>query len=120
VSRLLVLYLDAIDENLLEYLDGEEELRPEIVERLRFYAAALLERSITPVAVMEDWEDWFDLVGAFVAVYAPDQLQTLMDLSNFMEDPLSASELSNADRTFLTALEATLGMYPEIRRTTDG
>lgn len=115
VSQLLVVYLDAIDERLLEYLDGEEELRLDVVDRLRHYTAALLDGSLTPSAVTEDWEDWFDLVGAFVAVYVPDQLQPLHDISPLMEDPESAQSLSEPDRVFLRELERLLGMYPEIR-----
>ena len=71
MSEFLVTYLDSIDERLLDYLDEEDELRPEVVMRLRTYATALLDGSITPAAVAEDWADWFDLLGAFVAAYAP-------------------------------------------------
>jgi hypothetical protein len=60
VSEFLVLYLDSIDEALLEYLDEDDELRLDVVKRLRFYASALLDGSITASAVAEDWEDWFD------------------------------------------------------------
>jgi hypothetical protein len=70
VSEFLVTYLDSIDERLLDYLDEDDELRPEIVKRLRHYASVLLEGSVTPVAVGEDWGDWFDLTRAFVATYA--------------------------------------------------
>jgi hypothetical protein len=73
VNKFLVLYLDSIDESLLDYLDEDEELRLAVVKRLRFYAGALLDGSITASAVAEDWEDWFDLVGAFVAAYAPEE-----------------------------------------------
>ena len=71
VSEFLVLYLDSIDERLLDYLDDDQELRLEVVKRLRYYASSLLEGSITPASVTEDWAEWFDLVGAFVASYAP-------------------------------------------------
>jgi len=63
VSEFLVVYLDSIDEGLLDYLDKDDELRPEVVKRLRYYASALLEGTITPAAVAEDWADWFDLTG---------------------------------------------------------
>ncbi len=72
MSEFLVTYLDSIDERLLDYLDEDDELRPEVVKRLRYYASALLEGSVTPAAVAEDWEDWFDLTKAFVAAYAPE------------------------------------------------
>ena len=70
MNGFLVTYRDSIEERLLDYLDENNELRPEVVKRLRHYASALLEGSITPAAIAEDWADWFDLVGAFVAAYA--------------------------------------------------
>ncbi len=36
VSEFLVVYLDSIDERLLDYLDEEDELCPEVVKRLRY------------------------------------------------------------------------------------
>ena len=69
MSEFLV-YLDSIDERLLDYLDEEDELRAEVVRRLRYYTTALLNCIITPAAVAEDWPDWFDLVPAFVVAYA--------------------------------------------------
>ena len=62
---------------LLEYLDEDDELRLDAVKRLRFYTSALLEGSITPDHVMEDWPDWYQLVPAFVATYGTDELQEL-------------------------------------------
>jgi hypothetical protein len=53
VSESLIRYLDSIDERLLDYLD-EDELRLDVVKRLRFYASALLDGSITGSAVGED------------------------------------------------------------------
>src|ERR1039458_1436873 len=69
VSDFLFTYLDSIDERLLEYLDEDEELELDAVQRLRFYTSALLEGSITPDHVMEDWPDWYQLAPAFVATY---------------------------------------------------
>jgi hypothetical protein len=118
VSQFLVVYLDSIDERLLEYLDDDEELRREVVDRLRFYANALLDGSITPAAITEDWADWFDLVGAFVAAYVPEGLTELDDgLVKFLEDPEPGGGLSEADRDRLRGLEGLLGMYPEMRQT---
>ncbi len=65
MSEFLITYLHSIDERLLDYLDEDDELRHEVVKRLRYYASALLEVSITPGATAEDGADWFDLVGAF-------------------------------------------------------
>ncbi len=77
-ERVLVTYLDSIDERLLDYLDEDDELRPEVVKRLRYYASALMEGSMTPSAATEDWADWFDLVGAFVAAHAPEGTEELV------------------------------------------
>jgi hypothetical protein len=61
VNDFLVSYLDAIDKRLLEHLDDEGELKLEVVRRLRFYTSALLDGSLTPDHVVEDWPDWFQL-----------------------------------------------------------
>ena len=70
VTHELVVYLDSIDERLLDYLDEQDELRLEVVKSLRHYTSVLLEGTISPAAVAEDWADWFDLTQAFVAAYA--------------------------------------------------
>ncbi len=48
VNDFLVVYLDSIDERLLEYLDEDDELKLDAVLRLSFYTTALLDGSITP------------------------------------------------------------------------
>ena len=53
VSDFLVTYLDSIDEHLLEYLDEDDELKLDTVQRLSFYKSALLEGSITAKHVEE-------------------------------------------------------------------
>ena len=116
VSEFLVIYLDSIDERLLDYLDEEDELRPEVVKRLRYYASALLEGSISPAAVAEDWADWFDLVRAFVAAYAPEEIEELEEAASLMSDELEEDTvLTEADRAYLAAVEALLDAYPEMR-----
>jgi hypothetical protein len=65
VNEFLVTYLDSIDGRLLEYLDDDDELKLDVVQRLRFYTSALLAGSITPDHVVEP--DWFQLAPAFVA-----------------------------------------------------
>ena len=115
----LVIYLDSIDERLLEYLDEDEELKLDAVKRLRFYTSALLEGSISPDHVMEDWPDWYQLVPAFVATYGSEELQKLEGAAEFLgaiEEDEDVS-LTEADRAYLKALEAWLGMYPEMRTT---
>ena len=112
----MVTYLDSIDESLHDYLDEEDELRPEVVKRLRFYTSILLEGSITPDAVAEDWEDWFDLTQAFVAAYAPEGLRELEAAAPLMGDEIDEDTvLTEADRAYLTAVELLLDAYPEMR-----
>ena len=119
VSDFLVLYLDSIDERLLEYLDEEDELKLDAVKRLRFYTSALLEGSITPDQVMEDWPDWYQLASAFVATYGSDELRELEVAAELLEAIEEDEDvtLTEADRDYLKALEAWLGMYPEMQST---
>src|ERR1035441_9375920 len=84
VNDFLVVYLDSIDEQLLEYLDEDEELKLDAVKRLSFYTTALLDGSITPDHVMEDWPDWYQLVPAFVATYGSEELQELEGGAEFL------------------------------------
>ncbi len=116
VSDEVLTYLDSIDERLLDYLDEEDELRPEVVKRMRYYASALLEGSITPATVAEDWADWFDLVRAFVAAYVPQGVEQLEEAAPLMSDEVGTETmLSEADRAYLTAVEPLLDAYPEMR-----
>ena len=116
VSELLVVYLDSIDERLLDYLDEDDELRLEVVKRLRYYASALLEGSITPAAVVEDWGDWFDLTRAFVAAYTPEEIEELEEAAPFISDEVEEDTvLTEADRAYLAAVEPLLDAYPEMR-----
>ena len=82
VSDLLVIYLDSIDERLLEYLDKNDELKLDAVQRLRFYTTAMLDGSITPKHVEEDWSDWYQLVPAFVAAYGTDRSLARLCVTN--------------------------------------
>jgi hypothetical protein len=119
VNDFLVLYLDSIDEQLLEYLDEDDELKLDAVQRLTFYTTALLDGSITPDHVMEDWPDWYQLAPAFVATYGSEELQELEGASEFLEaiEEQDDVSLTDADLAYLKALEAWLGMYPEMRTT---
>ncbi|MGO9582708.1 MAG: hypothetical protein ACLP36_07865 [Acidimicrobiales bacterium] len=117
MNDFLVSYLDAIDERLLEYLDDDDELKLDTVQRMRFYASALLSGSITPNNVVEDWPDWFQLVPAFVAAYGSEELQELEGGAVFLraveeDDDIALTE---ADLAYLKALEAWLDVYPEMR-----
>ncbi len=116
MSEFLVVYLDSIDERLFDYLDEDDELRPEVVKRVRYYASALLEGLITPAAVAEDWVDWFDLTQAFVAVYASEEVAELEDAAPLMNDEVEEETvLIEADQAYLTAVELLLDAYPEMR-----
>ena len=115
VSEFLVLYLDSIDEHLLDYLDQNDELRPEVVKRLRYYTTALLDGTITPAAVAEDWPDWFDLVPAFVVAYAPEAVAELGEGPEFKDAEDFYQPLSEVDRAYLMTLEPLLDAYPEMR-----
>ena len=119
VSDFLVLYLDSIDEHLLEYLDEDDELKLDAVQRIRFYTTALLDGSITPDHVMEDWPDWYQLVPAFVATYGSEELQELEVAAELLEAIEEDEDvtLNEADRDYLKALEEWLGMYSEMRTT---
>ncbi|MGO9150330.1 MAG: hypothetical protein ACLP1E_07160 [Acidimicrobiales bacterium] len=119
MSDFLVVYLDSVDERLLEYLDEDDELKLDAVQRLRFYTSALLVGSITPVHVVEDWLDWYALVPAFVATYGSDELRELEARAEFLgaiEDGEDV-KLTKADLAYLKMLEEWLGMYPEMRTT---
>ena len=61
VNDFLVTYLDSIDERLLDYLDVDDELRSEVVKRLRYYASALWKAPSPRRRWPQDWADWFDL-----------------------------------------------------------
>jgi hypothetical protein len=119
VNDFLVVYLDSIDEQLLEYLDEDEELKLDAVQRLRFYTTALLDGSITPDHVMEDWPDWYQLVPAFVAAYGTEELQELEGVAVLLEaiEEQDDVSLTEADRAYLKALETSLDVYPEMRTT---
>jgi len=119
VNEFLVVYLDSVDERLLDYLDEDEELRLDTVRRMRFYATALLDGSITTAALYEDWPDWFDLAPAFVAAYAPDEVEELEEATALLEGPRIEENvpLTKAERAYLVALERALDMYPEMRTT---
>ena len=111
----------AIDEQLLENLDDEGELKLDVVKRLRFYAGALLEGSVTPSHIVEDWPEWFQLAPAFVAAYGTDELKEAEVASVFLEavEEHENVGLDDAVRSYLKALESWLDMYPEMRTSDD-
>ena len=119
VNDFLVVYLDSIDEQLLEYLDEDDELKLDAVQWLSFYTTALLDGSITPDHVMEDWPDWYQLTPAFVATYGTEELhdpEVAAELLEAIEEDEDVT-LNEADRDYLKALGTWLDMYPEMRTT---
>lgn len=57
---MLVVYLDSIDESLLEYLDhDEDELRAEVAERLLRYTCRLSPTACTCIEPGPPWENPF-------------------------------------------------------------
>jgi hypothetical protein len=88
-----------------------------VVKRLRHYASALLEGSIIPAAVAEDWADWYDLAQAFALAYGTEELEEMQDATVFLQGPEVGDDapLTDEDRAYLLALEGLLDMYPEMR-----
>jgi hypothetical protein len=114
VNDVLVTYLDRIDKRLLFYLDEDDEMMFDTVERLRSYTSALLTGSITPAALAEEWPDWFHLAPAFVLAYGTAELKDAAVFLRAVEEH-DVVGLTQADGAYLRALELRLDMYPEIR-----
>ena len=79
-------------------------------------ATALLDGSVRPARLAEDWPDWFDLAPAFVAAYAPGGVEELEE-AGFLEGPEvgDAAPLTKAGWVYPRALEVQLDIYPEMR-----
>ena len=77
MNDFLVTSLDSIDERFLEYLDAHGELRVSTVQRLRLCARAMLDGSMTPSQVADEWADFFVLTPAFVAAHGTWELADL-------------------------------------------
>jgi hypothetical protein len=116
VNEFLVAYLLTVDERLLDYLDQNGEIGIDTVQRLRHCTTDLLGGSMSPADVVKEWPDWYLLAPAFVAAYLPEDVEVMEEKATF----LGAVErgwdvaLTEADRTFLTALQLHLVMYPQI------
>ncbi len=121
MNDFLVSYLDTIDERLLKYLDDDEQLSLDAVQRLRLCASSLLDGSLSPDHLAEDWVDWFHLAPAFVLAYGTPELEKLGDPSDLLgaEEGQRGILLTSADRDYLVALETRLDIYPEIRPAKD-
>ena len=117
MNDFLVAYLDAIDEGLLVHLDEEGELRLDTASWLHRYTNALLDGSVSPIALADDWPDWYMVAAAFVTVYAPEEVADLEEQTTFLDAVANGEDvaLTEADRAYLWALRLHLGMYPELR-----
>jgi len=119
VNDFLVNCLHRVDERLLAYLVNQSELTVSTVQRLRLCARAMLDGSMTPSQVADEWADWFLLTPAFVAAYGTWELADLEADARLLrkggvEDNAGLTE---PDRAYLSALEAVLDAYHEMRTT---
>jgi hypothetical protein len=117
-NDLLVRYLESIDTRLLSYLDQDEDLSVATSERLLALTTDLLAGTITPAGLKESWNDWFDLVSAFVITYGSVELEDLQEETGF--GPETESEDNGPPtglvRGYLLTLELELDLYPEMKR----
>jgi hypothetical protein len=114
VNDVLVTYLGTIDKQLLFYLDEDDEMMFDTVERLRSYTSALLDGWLTPAHLVEEWPDWYALATAFVFAYGTEELGELQDAATLLREHHEVG-LTESDRAYLVALGTRLDMYPEIR-----
>jgi len=119
VNDFLVNCLRRIDARLLVYLDRHNELTLNTVKRLRFYTSAMVDGSMTPSQVADDWADWFLLTPAYAAAYGTLELADLGADARFPRNGAleATASLTEADRAYLSALEVALDAYPEMRTT---
>jgi len=118
VNQLLVTRLDSVDHRLLGYLDEQRELCAHVVRRLRRYTARLLDGSMSPVALADEWPDWYRLVPVFVAAYVPEDMEVMGEEVQFLEAAALTGRdvhIAEEDRDYLTLLALQLDMYPELR-----
>jgi len=77
VNDFLINGLRHNDGRLLAYVDTHSELTLSTVQRPRFCARAMLEGSMTPRQIADEWADWFLLTPAFIAAYGTLELADL-------------------------------------------
>jgi len=114
VSNDLASYLDAIDGQLVKYLDAERNFSPETVGRLHRFAIAMSEGSMTPGLAREDWADFYPLAAAFVVVCGSDELSDLYDRATVFSVMVRGEvPFTDADRVFLVTLSEELERYSD-------
>ena len=114
MNDLLMRYLGAIGGDLLDYVDSDEELSTEAVSRMGDVTTALLIGETTPARLAREWPDWFPLVSAFVAVYGWEGTDELEEAAPVLDRLriTEFTELTQADRAFLEAIEGQFDVYP--------
>jgi hypothetical protein len=119
MNEYLPVLLGSIDERFLDYLDEDGEMLVDTVRRLRLYTNALLSGSISPAAVAEDWDDFYDLIPSFVTAYAPEWVGHLETMATFLGGVgiTDHAPLSEDDVAYLMALEPVLDRYCELGST---
>ena len=82
-------------------------------------AHAMLDGSMTPRQVADDWADWFLLTPAFIAAYGTWELADLESDARLLRNGgvEDNPRLTEADMVCLTALEVALDAYPDMRTT---
>ena len=105
--------LGSLGKRFLGYLDNSGEMLVDTVRRLRLYTVALLDGSITPPAVVEDWADFYHLLPAFVAAYAPSWVGDLERAAELLDVPGGHALLAAGDVAYLLAVESVLDRYLE-------
>ena len=112
----LVTYLDAVDEGLVDYVDENKNLSSDTVRRLRRFAVAMSEGSMTPGLAREDWTDFYPLAAAFVVVCGSDELRALYDQATLFSAVVRGDvPFTDADRVFLVLLSDELEQYAGAR-----
>ena len=107
--------LGSIDSRFLDYLDEDGEMLPATVTTLLTCTNALLSGSMTPAVVAEDWADFYDLLPAFVAEYAPLSVGDLEGEAEFLIGAVVGHALlTEDDVTYLMAVEPVFAMYTEV------
>lgn len=113
----LVTHLGAVDERLVGYLDEEKNLSSEAVQRLRRFAVAMSEGSMTPELALEDWPDFYPLAAAFVVACGSDELRGLYDQATVFSAVVRRDvQFTDADRVFVVALSDELERYAGARQ----
>lgn len=119
-NDLLTTYLGSIDSHLLDYLDTNEDLSVATAERLRSCTSELLAGTVSVAELKGRWNDWFELVGAFVVTYGSADLEDLDEKTDFRSQVEVQNEgpPSGMERGYLLVLELELDLYSATKAAT--